>query len=193
MVKSQPNNTPTCNSLKSGNIDIRNNHCNQLKINKKAMENFLRASPEDLAEANRRYQVIEPYLDNCKRDNEVVPERTIRRWKARYKAAQQACNCGYIGLLDNHHAKGNRSPKISQISQDFIDKIIEEHYETFQQKGKLAVYGILAREWDKAGLTDKQQATQHFVLELNTVLVIDKQKSVKEPEQPTNSLYFIGN
>ena len=155
MVKSQPNNTPTCNSLKSGNIDIRNNHCNQLKINKKAMENFLRASPEDLAEANRRYQVIEPYLDNCKRDNEVVPERTIRRWKARYKAAQQACNCGYIGLLDNHHAKGNRSPKISQISQDFIDKIIEEHYETFQQKGKLAVYGILAREWDKAGLTDK--------------------------------------
>ncbi len=80
---------------------------------------------------------------------------TIRRWKAKFKAAQQAYNCGYIGLLDNHNAKGNRLPKISQLSEDFLDKIIEDHYETFQQKRKLAAYGILAREWEKAGLTDK--------------------------------------
>lgn len=154
-VKSQPNNVATLNLLYFSQNDIVTKTHNEFKITPKAMEYFLRASPENLAEANRRYQVIEPYLNGCYRDNETVPERTIRRWKAKFRAAQIAYNCGYVGLLDNQCAKGNRLPKISQSAQDFIDKIIEDHYETFQQKRKLAVYGILAREWEKAGLTDK--------------------------------------
>lgn len=155
MVKSQASTVATLNAGSFANIDAMTKVRNQLGIPIKAIEHFLRASPEDLAEANRRYQVIEPYLNGLKRDNETVASRTIRRWKAKFRAAQQAYNCGYIGLLDNHNARCNRRPKISQSAQDFIDKIIEDHYETFQQKGKLAVYGILAREWQKAGLTDK--------------------------------------
>ncbi len=95
------------------------------------------------------------YLQGSKRNGETVPLRTIRRWKARFQIAQKKYRCGYLGLLDNHIAKGNRLPRIPQESLEFIDKIIEDDYETFKQKGILAVYGILAREWEKAGRTDK--------------------------------------
>ncbi|MBD2616471.1 DDE-type integrase/transposase/recombinase [Nostoc punctiforme FACHB-252] len=155
MMKSQPNNGTILNILDVKPNQLEPKTYNQVKMSPKAMERFLKASPEDLAEANRRYEVIEPYLNDSYRDKETVPQRTIRRWKAKFIAAQKAYRCGYIGLLNNSNARGNRLPRISQSSQDFIDKIIEEYYETFQQRRKLAVYGILAREWEKAGLTDK--------------------------------------
>lgn len=134
----------------------------QSGISAKAMEHFLKASPEALAEANQKYQIIEPLLKGNKRENETVPLRTLRNWKARFKLAQQKYGCGYVGLIDNHIAKGNRHPKISQSAQEFIEKIIEEQYETLKQKGKLAVYGILEREWEKAGRTDKPPSYATF-------------------------------
>ncbi|MBU7587306.1 MAG: DDE-type integrase/transposase/recombinase [Nostoc sp. TH1S01] len=155
MMKSQPNNGTILNILDVKPNQLEPKTHNQVKMSPKAMERFLKASPEDLAEANRRYEVIEPYLNDSYRDKETVPQRTIRRWKAKFIAAQKAYKCGYVGLLNNSNARGNRLPRISQSAQDFIDKIIEEYYETFQQRSKLAVYGILAREWEKAGLTDK--------------------------------------
>ncbi len=82
---------------------------------------------------------------------ETVPLRTIRNWKSKFRAAEQNYGWGYIGLLDNHAAKGNRTPKISQEVWEFIDKVIEEHYETLKQRGKMAVYGVLSQEWEKAG------------------------------------------
>lgn len=123
----------------------------QIGIHPEAIERFLKASPQALAEANKRYRVIEPYLHGQKRENETVPLRTIRNWKAKYKAAEQKYCWGYIGLIDNHAAKGNRLPKISPEVWEFIDKIIESHYETLKQRGKLAVYGVLSQEWEKAG------------------------------------------
>lgn len=134
----------------------------QLGISAKAMEYFLKASPEALAEANRKYQLIEPLLKGNKLQNEAVPLRTLRNWKAKFKLAQQRYGCGYIGLIDNQMAKGNRLPKISQSAQDFMDNIIQEHYETLNQKGKLAVYGILTREWEKAGRTGKPPSYATF-------------------------------
>ena len=120
-------------------------------IHPEAIERFLKASPKMLAEANHRYQVIEPYLQGQKREIETVSSRTIRNWKAKFRAAEQKYDWGYIGLLDNHAAKGNRIGKISQQSWEFIDKIIESHYETLKQLGKIAVYGVLSQEWEKAG------------------------------------------
>ena len=122
--------------------------------NPASMERFLKASPETLAEANYRYQVIEPYLKGSKRENETVSERTIRDWKAKWKAALVKYNWGYVGLIENRAAKGNRNSKISAALWEFIDKVIEQQYETLKQKGKLAVYGLLASEWEKAGFVD---------------------------------------
>lgn len=91
------------------------------------------------------------YKNGQKRENETVPLRTIRNWKAKFQAAEQKYCWGYIGLIDNHAAKGNHLPKISPLTWEFIDEIIESHYETLKQRGKLAVYGVLRQEWEKAG------------------------------------------
>jgi transposase InsO family protein len=126
----------------------------QRGIHPEAIECFLKASPESLAEANHRYQVIEPYLNGGKREFETVSERTIRNWKSKFRAAEQKYHWGYIGLFDNHAAKGNRTKRISQEAWEFIDKVIEEHYETLKQRGKMAVYGVLSQEWEKAGRSE---------------------------------------
>lgn len=118
-------------------------------IHPEAIERYLKASPCDLAQANHRYQIITQQAAGQPTDNATISERTIRYWKAKYILAQKKYNWGYIGLLDNHASKGNRKPKISQQTQDFIDKIIVDHYETLKQKGKMAVYGVLKHEWEK--------------------------------------------
>ena len=137
---------------------LKNNSLvSQTRISAGAMEHFLKASPSALREANRKYQVIEPYLNGAKHsdETETVPKRTIARWKAQFKRAQASYGCGYVGLIDRQMDKGNRLPKIPPEAEEFMEKIIEEHYETIKQKGKLAVYGTLAREWEKAGRSDK--------------------------------------
>ena len=135
----------------------KNSLASQSSISASAMEYFLKASPEAYQEANRKYQVIKSYLNGAKRsdESETVSRRTIARWKALFKRAQASYGCGYVGLIDRQMDKGNRLPRISPEAEEFMEKIIEEHYETIKQKGKLAVYGTLAREWEKAGRSDK--------------------------------------
>jgi hypothetical protein len=137
------------------NLRLNNSLSGQSGISADALEYFLKASPSALIEANRKYRVIEPYLHGLRPQTETVSLRTINRWKTKFKLAQEKYGCGYIGLIDRQMYKGNRQPKISEEAHFFMDKIIEEHYETIKQKGKLAVYGTLAREWEKAGRTDK--------------------------------------
>jgi putative transposase len=110
-----------------------------------------RASPADLEIANHRYRMIEPYLQRKSPSSSSVCERTIRNWKAKFRIAQETYGWGYIGLLPHQSAKGNRHSRLLCESWEFIDKIIEQHYETLKQQGKMAVYGILLREWEKTG------------------------------------------
>ncbi len=80
---------------------LKNNLLGQSSISAGAMEYFLKASPSALREANRKYQVIEPYLNGAKRsdETETVSKRTIARWKAKFKRAQASYGCGYVGLI----------------------------------------------------------------------------------------------
>lgn len=120
----------------------------------KFWEEFLQASPDDLRIANDRYRILEGYLQGKPLDSSVVSSRTLRRWHRKFKAAQQICNWGYVGLLPHHNAKGNHLSRVSKDAWEFIDQIIDEHYETLQQKGKMAVYGILLREWEHSQRPD---------------------------------------
>ncbi len=117
-------------------------------------ELFLKASPEALCTANHRFRILKPYLQGNPPAAQEVSQRTLRRWKQLYKAAQHQHGWGYVGLLPRHHDKGNRIPKLSPDALEFIDQVVEQHYETLQQKGKFTVYGILLREWDKAQRSD---------------------------------------
>ena len=94
-------------------------------------------SPEDLRIANHRYRILEPYLQSKPPEQAIVSARTLRRWKHQFRAAQQLYNWGYIGLLPHQSAKGNHAARVNPDAWAFIDQVIEEHYETVQQKGKL--------------------------------------------------------
>jgi transposase InsO family protein len=117
-------------------------------------EQISRASPTDLEIANHRYRMIEPYLQGQSPGDSPVSQRTLRHWRAKFRTAQETYGWGYIGLLPHQSAKGNRQSRLLRESWEFIDRIIEQHYETLKQQGKLAVYGILLREWEKAGFVN---------------------------------------
>lgn len=133
----------------------------------KVWEPFLQASPEDLRTANHRYRILEPYLQGESPKQAIVSARTIRRWKHQFRAAVQLYNWGYIGLLPHQSAKGNHAARVDPDAWAFIDQVIENHYETLKQKGKLAVYGILVREWEKANRSDSCPSHVTFYRHLN--------------------------
>jgi putative transposase len=128
---------------------------------------FLQASPEDLSIANNRYRILESYLQGIPLEQMQVSIRTIQRWKHQFQAAQQLHHCGYIGLLPHQSAKGNHTARVTPEAWAFIDQIIDTHYETLQQKGKLTVYGILVQEWQKANRSDICPSHVTFYRHLN--------------------------
>jgi len=65
-------------------------------------EILCRARPDDLVEANRRYEILQPYLS---KHPPAEITRTIRRWRNAYQAAEDIYGNGYIGLLPKHLGK----------------------------------------------------------------------------------------
>jgi hypothetical protein len=55
---------------------------------------------------------------------------TLRHGKAKYRKAEQEYVCGFIGLIPQR--KGNPTTRYSEEDLTFIDKIIEEEYETYK-------------------------------------------------------------
>ncbi len=113
-------------------------------------EYFNSASPQALAEANRRYSILEPYLKEqlSPPPESDTPKRTIRDWKAKYKKAQQEYGCGFIGLIPKR--KGNPTSRYSEEDLAFVDEIIDKEYESFKQKKIWAVYEILKARWHES-------------------------------------------
>lgn len=113
-------------------------------------EYFNSASPQALAEANRRYSILEPYLKEQLSPplESDTPKRTIRYWKAKYKKAQQEYGCGFIGLIPQR--KGNPTSRYSAEDLAFVDEIIDKEYESFKQKKIWAVYEILKARWHES-------------------------------------------
>jgi len=98
------------------------------------------ASPEEIAEANRRYEAIQPYLVS---EAPPTPSSTIRRWRIAYRKAQELYGSGYIGLLPKHHAKGNRLSKMDETVRNLMVQFIQDKYETIKQRRGWRVYAEL--------------------------------------------------
>ncbi len=112
---------------------------------------LIKASPQDLEIANQRYATIKPYLDGQYDpfQNSEISERTLRYWKAKYRNAKQEYGCGLIGLVPQ--PKGNSTPRYSDDDFEFIDKFIEEQYETFKQKSIWQTYEVFMKKWQESG------------------------------------------
>lgn len=102
-----------------------------------SVEILKHATPKDIAEANRRYNLIQPYLVESP---PKYPNSTIRRWRSQYRKAVSLYGSGYIGLLPKHNRKGNHIAKLDSQVQEFMLEFIKEHYETSTQRSKIRVY-----------------------------------------------------
>jgi transposase InsO family protein len=125
-------------------------------LSAEARELLLKASEKDLQEANRRYQLIIPYLNGQPIEDDKIAKRTIRDWKAKYRQAEQKYGYGYIGLLSFDSVKGNSNRKLPEHVIKLIEKFIAEDYETYKQKRKFEVYGAFACACSEAGIPDDQ-------------------------------------
>src|SRR6266849_3835651 len=110
------------------------------------------ANPADLREANRRHAIITPYLAGVDTPSPAASARTIRRWLAQWRLAEQGHGCGYLGLLPKWRQRGNRNRKLPEATLALIDEFLTSEYETLKQKRKFVVYAALQRACDARGL-----------------------------------------
>ena len=100
-----------------------------------------RASEDDLHSAVYRAGLIGPYLDDgVMPANAVVAERTFFRWLASYREAEVTWGSGFLGLLPQSGMRGNREPKLPELSRRLLQEFIETDYETLKQKTKYAAW-----------------------------------------------------
>lgn len=122
------------------------------ELHSTVQELLSRASPTDFEEANRRYRIIAPWLAGCPINEQNVPMRTIRNWIGKWRTAASRYGCGYVGLLLQYQACGNRRQRIPNSALDVMKAFIANDYETLKQKTKTAVYGALVRKCEEQGV-----------------------------------------
>lgn len=106
-----------------------------------ALEILNNAPPSVRAEAERRYEVIKPYLSKEKALTGVDKERSIRRYIADFNEAKAFYDHGLIGLLPNWYVDGKSLKRMPDIVYEIMDERIKNDYETLVQKGMYAVWG----------------------------------------------------
>ena len=131
-----------------------------LETHPAVQEILSKASPSDFEEANRRYAIIAPWLAGHPASDQSTPKRTIRDWIGKWRKAESRYGCGYVGLLLQYRACGNRKQKLPNITLDAMKAFIANDYETLKQKTKVAVYGALVRRCEEQG--SHLPATKHL-------------------------------
>jgi putative transposase len=108
----------------------------------KISDELLHASEEDLRVANQRSNAVRQRLSG-ESPTATVPARTLRRWIARYRAAETKFGAGYIGLLPRTADRGNPTRRLSELSLRLMNEVIESDYETVKQKSRIASWATL--------------------------------------------------
>ena len=115
-------------------------------------QQLAQANPADLREANRRHAIITPYLAGVAVPSSTASARTIRRWLAQWRLAEQGLGCGYLGLLPKWRQRGNRTHKLPETTLTLVEEFLTGEYETLKQKRKFVVYAALQRACEERGL-----------------------------------------
>jgi transposase InsO family protein len=106
--------------------------------------------PDQMVEANRRFQIVRAYQANEPLVSGVSP-RTVRDWMQKYRRAESVYGNGYLGLLPRLRESGNRTPRLPEKTRTLMTHFIETEYETLKQKRRLHVYGALVRACELHG------------------------------------------
>ena len=122
------------------------------ELNTQVQALLARASPQDFQEANHRYTILAPLLAGRPATDVAVSARTLRHWLLRWRKAEQALGCGYVGLLPLRWKCGNRQRKLPESTLTALEEFITNDYETLKQKPKCEVYGALLRACEERGI-----------------------------------------
>jgi transposase InsO family protein len=126
-------------------------------------ERLRSAGPAEVREANRRYELIRPFLQEA---TVTPPGRTAYRWLARYRQAERLYGTGYVGLLPRTRHRGNRQAKLPEATRALMLHHIVQEYETPTQKNKQSVYAALLHACAERGVLAPSYKT--FVRAVNT-------------------------
>ena len=120
---------------------------------------ILHASENDLRVANRRANVVRQHLSGDDPVGGGVPARTLRRWNARYRAAETEFGTGYVGLLPRTGHRGNSTRRLAEVPMRLMDEVIESDYETVKQKRKIASWANLKEICKREGVPTPSYTT----------------------------------
>jgi putative transposase len=112
-----------------------------------------RASPADQRQANERFEKVMAYLQGEKDRYAGVAPRTLHRWVARFREAEETLGCGYVGLLSRKASQGNHAPKAPSAPRVLMDTFIAEQFETPRHMPAASVYRAYEQECRKRHLT----------------------------------------
>lgn len=111
------------------------------------------ASPADLAEANRRYRIVNDHLNGGSQSaNAPVSLRTIQRWATSYRRAEAEHACGFVGLLPRIKERGNRNKRLPETTLEIIREFIVRNYEDVRQPNRFTVWAKLKSECETTGI-----------------------------------------
>lgn len=114
---------------------------------------LLHASEDDLRVANYRADIVRRHLSGEPQSaSEETSPRTLRRWIARYRAAESQWGSGYIGLLPRTRDRGNSTRRLTEESLRLMNEIIESEYESVKQKSRIACWATLKETCKREGV-----------------------------------------
>ncbi len=111
------------------------------------------ASPTDQRQANERFEKVIAYLQGEKDRYSGVAPRTLHRWVARFREAEEKYGCGYVGLLSRKVSQGNYAPKAPSEPRELMDTFITDLFETPRRTPAASVYRAYEQECRKRNLT----------------------------------------
>ena len=121
--------------------------CREDSVDPEVLELLSKASDRELTVANSRCLIVRSHLeDGSCNELDSVPDRTLRRWTARYRTALRQYGSGYLGLLPRTRDRGNQTERLSQKTLQLMNEFIDADYESLKQKTMYASWIGLKRE-----------------------------------------------
>lgn len=112
-----------------------------------------KASPEEIAEANWRYEQLIAFQSGRSSGEEAkVSIRTLYCWQAKFRAAEAQLGAGYIGLLPDIHSRGNSLPKLPEETRSLITEHISIKHEDPKQPTNYSVWAQLIAACRERGI-----------------------------------------
>ena len=90
---------------------------------------------ESLEVANRRCELLKESRGSSSdlAGGKTPSERTLRRWRASFRAMEQRLGNGYLGLVPRTTKRGNRTSRMNETVERLMAEAISEIYETKKQ------------------------------------------------------------